>query len=348
VTTGRVAELVGYRQFRLVERKVEEPGPGEVQVRVQAVGICGSDMHAYLEGGVGDTPCIYPMVLGHEAAGVVAKTGPGVVGFQSGDAAAFEPAIYCYHCEFCTSGRHNLCAKLRFMSSPGEPGFFREYVNLPASNLLALPRNLGVNEGSLIEPLAVALHSMKLGEPKLGETAAVFGAGPIGLLTIAVLKLSGVSRVWAIDPVAARRELARVMGADAVLDPSAVDIPRQILGDTASRGVDLVFDCATKGRSTSHSIQVVRRAGRVVFTGIPAEPETPIEFHTWRRKELALFQVRRSNHEAAIARDILARDPSRFAALLTHTRPLGEIDRAFAQLERYDDGVGKLVIRVDE
>jgi len=347
VNTARVAELAGYRQFRLVEREVKDPGPGEIQVRVQAVGICGSDMHAYLEGGVGDTPCVYPMVLGHEPAGVVVKTGAGVTGWQSGDAAAFEPAIYCYHCEFCTSGRHNLCAKLRFLSSPGEPGFFREYVNLPASNLLALPSNLGVNEGSLIEPLAVALHSMKLGQPKLGETVAVFGAGPIGLLTIAVLKLSGVSRIWSIDPVAARRELAVAMGADAALDPSSVDIPHQILSDTGSRGVDLVFDCATKGQSTAHSIHVVRRAGRVVFTGIPAEPETPIEFHTWRRKELTLFQVRRSNHEAAIAREILARDPSRFAALITHTRPLDQIDRAFAQIERYEDGVGKLVVRLD-
>jgi len=347
VNLGRVAELVGYRQFRIVERKVDDPGPGEIQVRVQAVGICGSDMHAYLEGGVGDTPCLYPMVLGHEPAGVVVTTGPGVSGWQPGDSAAFEPAIYCYHCEFCTSGRHNLCARLRFLSSPGEPGFFREYVNLPASNLLALPSNLGVEEGSLIEPLAVALHSLKLGAPKLGETAAVFGAGPIGLMTVAVLKLSGVSRVWAIEPVTARRELAVAMGADAVLDPSAIDIPRQILSDTGGRGADLVFDCATKGQSTRDAIQVARRAGRVVFTGIPAEPETPIEFHTWRRKELALFQVRRSNHEAAMACEILARDPGRFAALITHTRPLGEIDRAFKQIERYEDGVGKLVIRLD-
>lgn len=345
---GRVAELVGFRQFRLVERKITDPGPGEAQVRVQAVGICGSDMHAFLEGGVGDTPCVYPMVLGHEPAGVVMKTGAGVTGWQSGDVAAFEPAIYCYHCEFCISGRHNLCANLRFMSSPGDPGFFREVVNLPAGNLVALPPNLGVNEGALIEPLAVALHSMKLGEPKLGETVAVFGAGPIGLLTIAVLKLSGAGRVWSIEPLAARRELARAVGADVILDPGAVDIPRQILSDTGSRGVDLVFDCATKGASSRQAVQVARRAGRVVFTGIPAEQETPIEFHTWRRKELALFNVRRSNHDGAAARAILTENPLRFAPLITHTRPLAEIASAFGLIERYEDGVGKLIIRLDQ
>ena len=213
-----------------------------MQVRVQAVGICGSDVHSYAEGGVGDTPCEYPMVLGHEPAGVIVKMGPGASGWRPGDAAAFEPAIYCYHCEYCLSGRHNVCAKLRFMSMPGDPGFFREYVNLPVSNLHALPPNLGVNEGSLIEPLAVALHSMTIGQPKLGETAVVFGAGPIGLLTIAALKLYGVKRVWAIEPVPARQELARIMGADAVIDPTAADVERQILTET---GTAASISCST-------------------------------------------------------------------------------------------------------
>ena len=345
--SGRVAELIAQRQFRLVERRIADPGPGEVQVRVQAVGICGSDLHAWAEGGVGDAPCVYPMVLGHEPAGVVAQVGPGVSGWQPGDRAAFEPAIYCYHCEYCLSGRHNVCARLRFLSSPGDPGFFREFVNLPAANLVALPPNLGLNEGSLIEPLAIALHSMKIGQPRLGETAAVFGAGPIGLLTITALKLSGAGRVWSVEPVEARRALALKMGADVAVDPAEVDAVRQILSETGERGVDLALDCATKGGSTRQAIQVARRAGRVVFTGIPSEPETPVEFHTWRRKELTLFQVRRSNHESSAAREILAAGPGRFAPLITHIRPLEEIGRAFSLLEGYEDGVGKLIVRLD-
>ena len=336
----RVAELIGLREFRLVERQIADPGPGEVQVRVQAVGICGSDLHAYSEGGIGSKLNSYPMVLGHEPAGVVAKLGSGVSGWQTGDRAAFEPALYCYHCQFCMAGRHNVCENLRFLSSPGDPGFFREYVNLPTGNLLALPPNLGANEGSLIEPLAVVLHSMKFGQPRPWETAAVFGAGPIGLLTIAVLKLSGASRVWAIDPAPARRELALRMGADCSLDPNAVDVARQI------PGVDVVFDCAVKGDSVRQSIQVARSAGRVVFTGIPSEMESPIDFHSWRRKELALYQVRRSNHEGRQARDLLAAHLARFAPLITHTRPLDQVGQAFAQLERYEDGVGKIVIQM--
>src|SRR5260370_25494485 len=293
----RVAELIALRQFRVVERQIADPGAGEVQVRLQDVGICGSDMHSYAEGGIGGKLCAYPMVVGKEPAGVVEKTGAGVSGWQPGDLVACEPALYCYHWEFCMAGRHNLCLKLRFLSSPGEPGFFRDYVNLPARNLLALPAGFSAKEGSLIEPLSVALHSMKFGQPQPGETAAVFGAGPIGLLTVAVLKLSGASRVWAIDPVPARRYLARPIGADQSLDPKAVDVVRQILADTAKRGVDIVFDCAAKGDSLRQSIQVSCSASRVVFTGIPSVMESPIDFHSWRRKELAMFQVRRSNHE---------------------------------------------------
>src|SRR5579864_1582054 len=239
----QVAELIGLRQFSLVDREIADPAPGEAQVRVQAVGVCGSDLHSYAEGGIGGKPNAYPMVLGHEPAGVVAKLGAGVSGWRPGDRAALEPAIYCYRCRFCMAGRHNVCRNLRFLSSPGDPGFFRQYVNLPAGNLLPLPPNIGTNEAILIEPLAVALHSLKFAQPKPGETAAVFGAGPIGLLTLAVLKLSGAARVWVIDPVPARRDLACQMGAETTSDPNEVP------------PVDVVFDCAAKGESIRQSIQ---------------------------------------------------------------------------------------------
>src|SRR5262249_6535132 len=148
-------------------------------------GICGSDVHSYAEGAVGDTPCAYPMVLGHEPAGTVVKVGDGVTGLAPGDRAALEPALFCYHCEFCRAGRHNICANIRFLSTPGNPGFFREFVNLPASNLFPLPPHVSLELGTIVEPLAVALHSMQFAAIRPGDTVAVFGAGPIGLLTIA-------------------------------------------------------------------------------------------------------------------------------------------------------------------
>jgi L-iditol 2-dehydrogenase len=343
----RVAELTGLRQFRVTEAPVVEPGPGEVQVQVQAVGICGSDMHAYAEGAVGDVRCQYPVVLGHEPAGVVVKTGAGVTGWAPGDRAALEPAHFCYHCELCRRGRHNLCARLRFLSAGGEPGFFRDRVNLPVTNLVRLPEGLSTAEGALIEPLSVVLHSLALAPPALGETAAVFGAGPIGLLTVAALKLAGAGRVWAIDPLPHRRALAGPMGADATLDAGADDPAAALLADTGGRGVDLVFDCAAKGETARQALQAAASGGRVVFTGIPAELHIPLDVHLWRRKELGVHQVRRSLHEGEAARDLLVRESRRFAPLITHHRPVEEIARAFQIVDGYQDGVGKLLVRFD-
>ena len=167
---------------------------------------------------------------------------------------------------------------------------------------------------------------------------------PIGLLTVIALKLSGAGRVWAIDPVAHRLDLARAVGADAVIDPRAVDPVRQILAETGNRGVDVAIDCAGKDNSINQSIHATRNAGRVVVTAIPPGVLVPIEFSPLRRKEIALYNVRRSNHESGKALAMLTEHTARFAPIVTHSRPLDEISRAFAQLEKYEDGVGKIVI----
>jgi L-iditol 2-dehydrogenase len=342
----RVAELYQPRRFRLIEGTLAEPGPGEIQVTVDAVGICGSDLHYFSDGAIGDLACTYPMVLGHEPAGTVLKTGPGVSGWSRGDRAALEPAIYCYHCEFCLTGHHNVCSNIRFMSMPQDPGFFRECVNLPVANLLPLPANLSLEEGTLFEPLAVALHSLQFAALRLGETVVVFGAGPIGLLTIAMLRLSGAGRIWAVEPVAARRELALKMGADAAIDPAAVDPVHELLRDTGGRGVDAAIDCAARGESLNQAIGATRNAGRVVMTGIPSAGRVALDFHTMRRKELAMLNVRRSNHESEAALDLLRERRALFAPMLTHALPLDRIESAFEMLERYEDGAGKVVIKL--
>jgi L-iditol 2-dehydrogenase len=340
-----VAELYEPRRFRLVERPSSDPGHGEVQVRVESIGICGSDVHYFSEGGIGDTPCVYPMVLGHEPAGEVVRVGPGVSGWAPGDRAALEPAIYCYHCEFCLSGRHNVCNNMRVLSTPGDPGFFRDHVNLPAGNLLPLPRGLGLPEATLFEPLAVVLHSMQFVSLAIGENAVVFGAGPIGLLTIGVLKLAGSARIWAVEPMPHRREMALRAGADAVIDPRAVDPSAQILADTGQRGADVAIDCVTKDDSLNHAIRATRNAGRVVVTGIPSEQRVALEFHVLRRKELVFYNVRRSAHESQLALRMLADYPKQFAPIVTHSRPLDSIEPAFQMLESYEDGVGKLILK---
>ena len=340
-----VAELSNPREFRLVDAPlIPDPAPGQIQVAVKAVGICGSDLHYFSDGGIGEARCVYPMVLGHEPAGIVRKIGSGVGGWSCGDRAVLEPAVYCYHCEFCMTGHHNVCANLRFLSQPDEPGFFREFVNLPVHNLLPLPPGLGYQEGALVEPLAVVVHSMTFAAPSVGDTAVVFGAGPIGLLTVVMLKLSGAGRVWSVEPVASRRDLARVLGADAAIDPGASDPSREILRDTANRGVDIAIDCAGKADSINHCLQVARNAGRVVVTGIPSDDYIRLALHLMRRKELAFYSVRRSNHDSEAALRLLAAHSRLFAPILTHERPLVDIQPAFELCEQYADGVGKLTV----
>lgn len=339
-----VAELIANRQFRLTDQPVPEPGPGEILVRVGAVGICGSDVHSYSEGAIGDTPCQYPMVLGHEPAGTVVKTGAGVTGWAPGDRAALEPAVYCYHCELCRSGHHNVCAKIRFLSNPGIPGFFREFVNLPATNLIPIPEHVSLDLATVVEPLAVAMHSLEFAAVGIGDTVAVFGAGPIGLLTIASLKVSGASRIFAVEPVAHRRDMAKHMGAHEAIDPDAVDSVRELMASTHGRGVDCAIDCAAKEHTTNWAIRAARNAGRVVLTGIHSAAMVPFDVSHMRRKELAIYNVRRSNHESEAARDLIAERAEWFAPMLTHRQPLDEIAAAFSTVEHYADGVGKMIV----
>jgi L-iditol 2-dehydrogenase len=339
----RTAELVAPLAFRLAEVPIEGPGPGEVQVRVEAVGICGSDLHAYSEGAVGGTPNAYPMVLGHEPAGTIVKTGPGVTGLAPGDRGALEPALYCYHCEFCLRGQHNVCANIRFLSNPHHPGFFRELVNLPVANFLPVPPGISPDQATLVEPLAVAMHSLRLASIRPGETVAVFGAGPIGLLTIASLRAVKAGRIWAVEPLAHRRQLAKMVGADVALEPG--EAVEEVFSGTNGRGVDCAFDCAAQDQTTSQAIAVARSAGRAVLTGIHSSPFVAMDGSAMRRKELTIFNVRRSNHESRAALDLLEAHADWFAPLLTHAREIDRIDEAFAIASQYLDGVGKMIVR---
>jgi len=341
----KVAELCEFHKFRLTDQPPPpDPAPGEILVRVKAVGICGSDVHNFSEGGIGDMRCAYPMVLGHEPAGVVEKISSGVTGWSVGDPAVLEPALYCYHCEYCLTGHHNVCANIRFLSNPGHPGFFREYVSLPAGNLLPQPSNLNAAEATLVEPLAIILHSLHLAAMRPGETAVVFGAGPIGLLTVAALRLAGAGRIWSVEPVTHRRELAKVVGADAAINPREVDVVKQILADTSKRGVDVSFDCVCKENTLNECLYVTRNAGRVIITGIPSESFVSLDTNPMRRKELPILTVRRSNHDTGAALRMLAAEPGRFVPILTHSKPINEIQPAFEGLEKYADGAGKVVL----
>jgi L-iditol 2-dehydrogenase len=321
-----------------------DPGPGEVLVRIRSVGICGSDMHWYLEGGIGGHQAVYPQVLGHEPAGEIVAAGSGVA-LPAGRKVAVEPAITCGHCEHCLAGRHNNCLGSIFMGGPARHGLFLEYATMPAANVVTIPDSMSFHDATIIEPLAVILHVFELVKVRLGDTVAVIGAGAIGLLTAAVARIAGAARVFVADRVPHRLALARRMNADAAIDLRSESLLDAVFDQTRGRGVDIAVDAAGSIEAINTAIAAARVGGQVVMIGIPGENKTPVDILGAMDKELNLQTIRRSNHNAHAAIELLisGRIPRDF---VTHHYPLEETPRAFHTLAAYADGIGKAIIDI--
>jgi L-iditol 2-dehydrogenase len=321
-----------------------EPEAGEVMVKICSCGICGSDLHWWAEGGVGERRAPYPMVLGHEPAGEIVAVGKDVEQFRTGDRVAIEPAITCGECEYCRSGRANLCLTSRFMSSGNVWGLFREYATIPVANADPIPASLSYDEATLIEPLSVILHLYELQPLSVGEVVAITGAGPIGMLAGAVARMRGAAQVIIADPRPHRRAMALKMGATVAVEPG--QFASSVLDLTSGRGADLAIDAAAKRESLSACFGAARKGAACILIGIPSERNMPVDLHAAMGKELRLQTIFRSNHNAAEATEMLAAGKIPFD-LLTHRLPLAHTQSAFEMLEGYHDGCGKVVIGVD-
>ncbi|HJY72400.1 MAG TPA: alcohol dehydrogenase catalytic domain-containing protein, partial [Streptosporangiaceae bacterium] len=245
----RAARLHAVGDLRVGEEPEPAAGAGMSLVRVTAVGICGSDLHWWDEGAIGDATLAHPLVLGHEGAGVIAE-GP-----RRGERVAIDPAITCGTCRACRDGYANLCYRIRFAGHGETDGMMREFMSWPTELLHPLPDGVSDADGALLEPLGVALHSVDLGHLAFGGTASVVGCGPIGLLLIAVLKAAGASSVLAIEPLAHRREAAARYGADLVAEPgTASEFARELVGF----GVDVAFEAAGTDEAVRLAVESVR------------------------------------------------------------------------------------------
>lgn len=320
-----------------------DPGPGEVLVKLHAVGICGSDMHWYLDGGIGTTPANYPQVLGHEPAGEIIEVGKGVHHRKIGDRVSIEPSITCGHCEFCLSGHTNNCVQSVFMGGPQMAGLFREYAVLPAHNTDLIPSNLDWRQATLIEPVAVMVHLLELIDIKVGDTVAVMGAGPIGMLCASTAKLAGASRVYVCDKVPHRLAMSRQMGADVALDIQ--QIQQAVMDETRGRGVDIVLDAAGAPETINLGFALARSGGTSALIGIPSTNSVLTDINLAMAKELTIQTLKRSNHKGAQAAALL--EAGRISdAIITHFLPLEQTPKGFEMLTTYSDGVGKVVIEV--
>jgi L-iditol 2-dehydrogenase len=317
----RTARLHAVGDLRVADEPMPDAAPGMSLVQVTAVGICGSDLHWWDEGAIGDAKLTHPLVLGHEGAGVIAE-GP-----RAGQRVAIDPAIPCETCRACRDGYRNLCYRLKFSGHGDTDGMMREFMAWPTTALHPLPDRVSDADGAMLEPLGVAIHSVDLGHLPFGGTASVIGCGPIGLLLIEVLKVAGASSVLAVEPLAHRREAAERLGADEVADPAAFD-------EALRAGVDVAFEAAGNNEGVELAMASVRPGGRVVLVGIPGDDVITFGASLARRKGLTIAMVRRMNEVYPRAISLAERGVVDLGSVVTSRTGLGEIPAAFGAAAR--------------
>jgi L-iditol 2-dehydrogenase len=342
----RAARLHGARDLRLEDIPRPTARPGEVLLQVASVGICGSDAHYYLEGGIGDQVVSAPFVPGHEFSAWVADPGEAAGTLAAGQLVAVDPAIPCGRCESCQRGHPNLCPSVRFRGSPGIDGACAEYIAMPAANCFPLPEELSADEGVLLETLGIAIHSVDLAHLKPGHTVAILGAGPVGLLTAAVARAAGAAAIYMSEPLDYRRRFALDYAADAALDPGACDVVAEILGLTGGRGVDVAFEAAGAPGTPAQAAELACPGGKVVVAGIPSDDTMTMRAGTIRRKGLTIKLVRRMKYTypRAIRMVQTGRVPVR--PLVSHGYALDRVVEAMETAAAHADGVLKAVVRI--
>lgn len=335
----RAARLHALGDIRLSE----EPRPAATAdtsvVRVSAVGLCGSDLHWFGEGGIGDARLDAPLVLGHEIAGVV-ESGP-----LAGRRVAVDPAVACGTCEQCLAGHRNLCPNVRFAGHGTQDGGLREYLAWPTRLLHPLPDAISDAGGAVLEPLGVAIHALDLGHMRVGSRVAVVGCGPIGLLLVQLARVAGATSVVAVDPLAHRREAARRFGADLALSPQELHGSgggtAAGASDTAAGGVaaadvpvDVAFEAAGPDDAVDAALTLARPGARVVLAGIPDHDRTAFRASVARRKGLTLVMVRRMGEVYPRAIRLVERGLVDVDAVVSARYPLSRVSEAFASAVR--------------
>ena len=312
--------LHGTGNLQTHDESVPVTAEGEKLVRVKAVGVCGSDLHWFSEGEIGDAKLEHPLVLGHEFAGVT----------KNGQRVAVDPAIPCGHCEFCEHGNPNLCSSLIFAGHGKTDGALREWLAWNEKSLFPIPDSISEADGALLEPLGIAIHAVDLGKLKAGMTVGVFGCGPIGLLIIQVAKLSGAANIVATDQLAHRVDAAKRFGASEAFLVGE----ESHLGGTHGRGVDVAFEAAGRQSAVDDAFDAVMPGGKVVLVGIPDDDRTSFSASTARRKGLTIKLVRRMKHTYPRAIELVSKGLVDVRSLVTHRFPLEQAVEAFRVAQR--------------
>ena len=343
----KAAVLTGIRQMEL--REVPDPvveKDTDVLLKVEKVGVCGSDVHYYETGRIGSQVVRFPFIVGHECAATVADVGAGVTRVKVGQAVVVEPAVSCHTCEQCRQGRENTCFNLRFLGTPGQgDGCLCEYLVMPEECCLPTDGRISVEQGVLCEPLAIAVYAVK--QSRLPEDAdvAMLGAGPIGLSCMVSAKAEGVRACYLTEKIEERVETARKGGATWVGNPLKEDVVAAVL-ERQPLGMDVVYECAGQQETIDQAIELLKPGGKLMLIGIPREDRVSFSIDKMRRKEITIVNVRRQNRCTQAAIDLLASGKGDVDFMVTHRFGMEQAKDAFELVADYRDGVVKAMIEM--
>jgi len=325
------------------------PGPGQVLLRVKAVGICGSDLHVFRHAEIGGIRVERPLILGHEFAGIVEAAAPDSLDgnfqpLEPGTRVAVDPAQPCGRCELCERGHPNLCENLRFCGLFPDEGALCEWIHVPARTCFPLPAEIDDLTAVMLEPLGIAVHTLDLAKIGVARSVAILGAGPIGLCILQLARLSGAYPVFVADKLPWRVKLARRLGATMAWNCEDVDPVAAVRQASGGRGVDVAIEAAWCDQSLDQAAEMLVMGGRLVVVGISEDDRLSVKHSVARRKGLSILVVRRMKHACGRAIRLAVAGPVQLRPLVTHRFPLPRAAEAFALAAGYRDGVVKAVV----
>jgi len=350
--TMLAARLHGPADLRLERVPMPRaPAAHEALLRVQAVGVCGSDLHTFRHARIGDTRIDGPLILGHEFAAVVEAVGAGATDgefrrLEPGSRVAVDPAQPCGQCELCERGHPNLCLNLRFRGLWPDQGALQQQILVPARSCFPLPETIDDATAVLLEPLGVAIHAVDLAKIRVGHRVAILGAGPIGLCILQVARLAGADAVYVTDKFPWRLDLARRLGATQTWCCDQTDAVAAVRAATGGRGVDVAIEAAWCDGSVDQAAEMLVHGGRLVVAGIPEDDRLSLKHSTARRKGLTIVMVRRMKHAYPRAIRLVVRGAVDLGPLVSHRFPLEKAAEAFALNAEYRDGVVKAIVEM--
>lgn len=343
----KAAVLTGIRRMEV--REVPDPKierDTDVLLRIGKVGVCGSDVHYFETGRIGSQVVKFPFLVGHECAATVERVGRKVRHVKVGDEVVVEPAVSCHACDQCRRGRENTCFKLRFLGTPGQgDGCLSEYLVMPEECCFPTKGRITIEQGTLCEPLAIAVYTIKQSHLPAGADVAILGAGPIGLSCMTVARAQGARNCYMTEKITERVKMAAANGAAWVGNPLNEDIVSEIF-KRQPLGMDIAYECAGQQETIDQAVDLLRAGGTLMLIGIPRDERISLSIDKIRRKEVTIVNVRRQNGCTQAAMDLIASGKVNVDFMVTHRFRLDDVQDAFEMVAGYRDGAVKAMIEM--